>query len=148
MGESKHITEVIKSPGAFELTEEEIRSVYEKYNEPFGIEGKAREEIILELIRKGWIRARRYTRPDRWTVNLSCMNDYNKYLLKQWAGTMLQAGYGEHEEISLDQPGGRETVTLKELTAGNNPFPAGLAPETHKFFLIKNVYEFTVFVSA
>ena len=37
-----HISKVITSPELFNLTKEEIEAAYKKFNEPLGLEGKAR----------------------------------------------------------------------------------------------------------
>ncbi|HPS30826.1 MAG TPA: hypothetical protein PLZ43_11260 [bacterium] len=67
---TKHINEVISHPEVFGLTIEAIRAVYEKYDEPMGLEGKAREEIMTGLILKGWIRIRWKDRVYSYTVQM------------------------------------------------------------------------------
>lgn len=64
-----HIDTVITNPETFGLTKEGIQKIYDSYGEPLGSEGKAREEIILDLVRKGWIRIRQY-RNQGWSVNV------------------------------------------------------------------------------
>jgi len=64
-----HIDAIIKNPSKFGLSASEIEKTYEKYNEPMGIEGKAREEIIINVVKRGWIRVRRY-RNDGYSVNI------------------------------------------------------------------------------
>lgn len=54
----KHIQVICSRPAWFGLTEWELKKRFEVYNEPFGFEGNAREEIIRELYPKGFIRAR------------------------------------------------------------------------------------------
>lgn len=75
---SKHITNVCQNPEKYGLTRAKIEKVYNDYNETYGIEGKAREEILIDLISKGWIRIRRYyskTMGYRWSVNVSEINE-------------------------------------------------------------------------
>ena len=55
-----HISEVIGNPIKFGMTREEIERAYERHGEPLGLEGMAREEIIKNLIGRGWIRIRDY----------------------------------------------------------------------------------------
>lgn len=73
---SKHIDWIIKYPEKFGLTEQDIKSIYDKHNEKIGFEGKAREELIRMAISKGWIRIRHYVRPhDYWSIQYS---DYRR----------------------------------------------------------------------
>lgn len=53
-----HISEVIKNPKAFGLTQEIIAEIYLRHTETIPKEGYAREQILTELLEKGWIRAR------------------------------------------------------------------------------------------
>lgn len=53
-----HIAEVIASPRVFSLTIEGIAEVYKRHMETMPKEGFARDEILTELLKKGWIRAR------------------------------------------------------------------------------------------
>ena len=57
---TKHIDVVNDNPEKFGLDKSFIQSVYDKYNEPYGMEGKQREEIILQIYNLGWIRIREY----------------------------------------------------------------------------------------
>lgn len=87
-----HISTVIADPERFGLTEEEIQFVYDKYEEPLGLEGQARREILLQIIADGWIRIRRY--PNRhWSVTASSVSPTVQELLQGWAARTLE-GYG------------------------------------------------------
>ena len=48
--EINHIATIIANPKKFGLTKDYIQTVYDKYNEKVNVEGKAREEIIKNLI--------------------------------------------------------------------------------------------------
>ena len=65
---TKHIDMIINSPETFGLTKEQIQQVFQKHNEPMGSEGNAREELMADLLKQGWIRIRKYRRPDFWSV--------------------------------------------------------------------------------
>lgn len=97
---SNHIKMVISNPQKFGLTMEYIEDKHEKYNEPVGIEGKAREEIIRELVKKGWIRIRRY--PNKfWSVTVQKMNKKVKDFLYDWSQKVLSgvAGFKEKDKF-------------------------------------------------
>jgi hypothetical protein len=77
-----HVKFVFDNPDKFGLTEEDIRAAYERHGERLGIEGKAREEILLGLLRDGWIRAR-YNR-DGWHIQLNRLNRDTKESIRSW----------------------------------------------------------------
>jgi len=60
-----HIDMVIDDPKMFGLTIEYIKSVHNTFREKLGQEGKARAQIMRELISKGWMRIRHYARQGR-----------------------------------------------------------------------------------
>lgn len=69
VGVKKHIDYIIQFPEKFDFTKEEIKDIYDSYNEKMGVEGKAREFLIKEVIKDGWIRIRHYVKPnDYWSI--------------------------------------------------------------------------------
>lgn len=88
----KHITQVLQHPEKFGLDIEEIKQIYDAENESFNMEGKAREKIIKELLLRGWIRIRRYLRPDMYTINVNRLNNKTKNYLYKWANLMVDKG--------------------------------------------------------
>lgn len=65
---SKHINFIRENPEAFGYTKEELNAIYAKHGEKIGTEGKAREEIIKEVSKMGWLRVRKYRRPEYWSI--------------------------------------------------------------------------------
>lgn len=65
-----HIRDLIDNPEVFGYTEEKIKELYKKYDEEYGDEGKARHEIMADVISKGWIRVRHHRRrnADYWII--------------------------------------------------------------------------------
>jgi len=86
-----HINEVFNNPPAFGLTDKELKLVYKKYNEPLEIEGKARNEIIKNLIIKGWVRIRYNVKNDYYSVELDKLNKRKRDYLYWWAKA-IQSG--------------------------------------------------------
>jgi hypothetical protein len=74
---SLHIKDVIDHPEEFNLTKKYIEDTYKKYNEKIYTEGKAREEIMVEVMKKGWVRVRQSTSRagTRWIFQFA---DYKK----------------------------------------------------------------------
>jgi len=79
-----HISFVTKYPELFDLTREEIETCYQKHAEKLWTEGKAREEIILQLLDKAFIRVRLYPR-QYWSITANKWNGHTKTCLIKWA---------------------------------------------------------------
>jgi hypothetical protein len=92
-----HIQTVIDSPKKFGLTREKIDAVYKTYNEPIGQEGKAREEIMVDLIKKGYLRVRRYGR-EGYSINIPKMTNKIKDILFDFANKMITTGVAGYKE--------------------------------------------------
>jgi hypothetical protein len=103
-----HIATVISNPEKFGMTREQIDAVFAKYREKPGSEGNAREELLKQLISKGWIRVRKYNRPEKWSVNVSRLNKRTKDRIYRWAKALLKADknakYEEVHIVALDDP--------------------------------------------
>ena len=84
---SSHIDTVIKEPEAFGCTGEEINSIYERFGEPIGLEGKAREVILKHLIQKGWTRIRKYN--NHWIINVNNIDTRINDCLCSWAKKVI-----------------------------------------------------------
>ncbi len=83
----RHINEIIQKPEKFGYTKEHIQDIYAKHNERYGQEGKAREEIIHDLLGKGFAHIRLYK--NFWAVNVNHYDDKTKSALSTWAGDVL-----------------------------------------------------------
>lgn len=88
---TNHIDVVIKNPSKFGLTLRKIQDIYERHGEQLGKEGNAREEIILDLVKQGWIRVRRY-RNQGYSINIGKMSKKVKDILYDWASKLLNTG--------------------------------------------------------
>lgn len=110
--ELTHIDTVCNHPAVFGTGEEELMRVFDQYDEPYGIEGKARKKVILSLIRKGWIRCRRYGNRG-WTVNVSRLTPRTKMRVTNFFLQVYQGLMG-YDDVRLDHPDGvlRTTVPL------------------------------------
>lgn len=100
---TNHIDIVIKNPETFGLTLADIQSVYESHGEEIGTEGKAREEIILDLVKKGWIRIRQY-RNQGWSVNVNRLTKKIKDNLFDWVTKVTGDGIFGYRERDLYAP--------------------------------------------
>jgi len=108
----KHIDDVIRNPKAFGYTIDEIKKIYFQFKEPLGSEGKAREHIILELIKQGWVRIRKYSRPDKWSINAYKLTLKVKDYLQYWAEEMIKQGEGWYVDVIIDLKDNKKQTTL------------------------------------
>ena len=100
-----HIDMVVGNPEKFRLTKEFIKDVYQKHKEPVGLEGKAREEIMADLIRDGWIRVRYLSRMDSFTVQLDKLSERKKNMLYAFASEAIEGidglKYSPHADLAI-----------------------------------------------
>lgn len=89
-----HISEVINKPEQFGLTREGIEGLYKQHDEPLGHEGKAREEIMLDLIKKGWTRIRWVPSKYSWTVQIADLTKRVMDNLQNWAMSIITSDEG------------------------------------------------------
>ncbi len=86
---AKHIETVIDNPNLFGLTLINIRNTYKKYKEKIRFEGFAREEIIISLIKKGYIHIRKNLKTDCWRITstdfISSINEARQTTLSRLA---------------------------------------------------------------
>jgi hypothetical protein len=82
-----HIRKVIDNPAAFGYTTERIEDIYHSYGEAVGIEKQAREEIIRDILSKGWIRIRKSG--FCYSFQLSDLSAAAKDYIFDWATRMV-----------------------------------------------------------
>jgi len=97
----RHIEHVISNPSYFNLKPEYLEEVYKKYDEKIPSEGKAREEIMIELMKKGWIRIRLNKTPYSWVLQTYQFSHSVKRNIAEWIFSMLLIGYTQEEEMRL-----------------------------------------------
>ena len=65
----KHIITVSEKPRMYGTTIDKMKKEYEKYGETFPTdEGKAREKIMTDIVKRGWIRTRITPRTGQWVA--------------------------------------------------------------------------------
>lgn len=120
--DTTHIESVLKHPEKFRSTKKELQEIYDKHKEPYGQEGKAREEILSKFIREGWIRLRYLPRNDVFTAQLDKLTKRKKNWLYGFAKEAMEGikgvKYSPHTEISIIDLRGNVLAhhSLKELS--------------------------------
>lgn len=122
-GLESHIAMVIKAPEKFGITREYIDKKYKEYGEQIGVEGKAREEIIREILKEGFIRIRKY-RNDEWVINVHRISKRNKERITKWAEKITEKGIDGVKASRMDQAritdmgSYNKTLSMEKLAAG------------------------------
>ncbi|MBP7735456.1 MAG: hypothetical protein KA369_05730 [Spirochaetes bacterium] len=110
-----HIQKVIENPFLFHLTIKDVTDKYIAENEELGVEGRAREQIIKELIMKKYIRIRYYPKKSTWTINTIESNEGILKLLKSWATMIVNNGFSRYDLLNIDLPQKQVIVSIDEL---------------------------------
>ncbi len=100
--DGRHIKDVLHNAPKFGLKRDDLVALHTKYKEKLGQEGKAREEILVGLMKKGWVRIRRYAKQG-WSINVWKLTDRVKDLTQQWAEKILK-GTGGMKELDPYMP--------------------------------------------
>ena len=120
--ETTHIESALKHPEKFRTTKKELLEIFDKYDEPYGHEGKARDEILSKFLREGWIRLRYLPRNDVFTAQLDKLTKRKKDWLYGFAQEAMKGikgvKYSSHSEISIINLQGNvlEHHSLKEIS--------------------------------
>ena len=88
-----HIASVIEKPNFFGLSSEIIAATYQKHNEPVGLEGKARHELLCQIIMSDWIRLRRYQN-QQWSITVNRLCSKKALCLQIWAEAIQTGNIG------------------------------------------------------
>ena len=119
---SLHIHEVIKDPVRFGLKLEDIEKVFQRFDEPLGHEGFARDEIMAGLLKSGWIRLRYQRRNVCWTVQTFRFDKATLGNLKSWTRKNARSGVSPHCDVRLLSEAGEEVLPIRDLRAGGRAF--------------------------
>lgn len=91
--EIRHIRNVLDNPKLFGFTKKHIINLYDKYDEKYGFEGKARRELFVELFERGWIRLRRQVKNLNWHANVYKIDTKTINRIREWAKYMINNDY-------------------------------------------------------
>jgi hypothetical protein len=80
-----HIIFVSEKPSLFKTSVDKMKKLYDKYDEKFpNQEGKARVEIMTDIVKKGWIRTRYRPREGAWVAETWKWGSREKKALINW----------------------------------------------------------------
>jgi hypothetical protein len=102
-------------PEAYGYTEAELKEIHEKHGESRGTEGKAREEIMESLLKRGWIRIRHVPRNDLWSIQCFNLGSRQKDYLFRWANDLTENEWKKYADVRLDTGKTVEQTSVKGL---------------------------------
>lgn len=115
----RHIEAIINNPKLFGETRESIEKTYEKHGEKIGLEGSAREEVMIRAIEKGFIRVREYR--NWWSIDVNRLTKRIANVLHQWSKTIrIPDRYADVQisELIRGVPTKMMTTTMGEIVDG------------------------------
>ncbi|GHT63261.1 hypothetical protein FACS1894110_00650 [Spirochaetia bacterium] len=112
---STHIQKVIDNPNAFGYTTEQIEDIYHSYGEAVGTEKKAREEIIRDILSKGWIRIRK--NGFCYSFQLNALSEIAKNYIFDWATRMVD-WVGPLVQVNINTKMGDEGYSISDIAGG------------------------------
>jgi len=104
LGSRHHIDFIIDNPGDYGEMMENIKEAYDRYNERWRFEGKARDEIMQRVVNRGFIRIRE-TR-NHWKIQLWDLDMAKYNNLSSWAkviATQKRDLYGDVQIMDLSR---------------------------------------------
>lgn len=131
--DTSHIDTIVADPERFNLTQEYLNDVAEKHGGRHELRdgGKGREEVMVDLMKKGWVRIRKNR--ETWIIQLDApslngkINRTQKKAITNWAEQM----------INMNDNRKRDTVVVMDLK-GNKLFGGGMLYKDQK--TIQDIY--------
>ncbi len=117
-GHHRHVGVIIRYPETFGVTADQVQRLYDKYREPLGVEGRARDELIYQALERGFFHIRE--RRNHWNVTVHRLTPEKRRHLMGWAreaatDPLLQ----QYAEVIIRQAGERAMTTrLDAILAG------------------------------
>lgn len=98
----------------FEMSLEEYHSYFHKFEVPYGLEGNARSEMFINLLKRGWIRIGENSKTG-WTIELWYLTFETYNNLTEWSKLDII----KDSAIGIDQV---EIHIIKEIEEAENQF--------------------------
>jgi hypothetical protein len=101
--QERHIVEVCRTPGVFGFPRQEVLEAYARHRETLNFEGKARRELMVKAVLRGWIRVRfkREPRRERWLIQADRHAERRRVIDRFLAAMRSQEYLGTHEEVEF-----------------------------------------------
>ena len=139
---TRHIASVIENPEWFGETEESIKKTFDKYNEPISttVEGKAREEILLRIIKRGYARIRQNVsrRNQAYSIQVNKITPRIEDALFAWAKIQSKDTLDKYADVNVHELGrgsgaGKMTKTSLDRIASGAGIRESVSPDLLNF---------------
>ncbi|MCL1904476.1 MAG: hypothetical protein FWF94_08715 [Oscillospiraceae bacterium] len=130
-----HITEVLANHESYSFRREQLEAIYEKHGERLGGEGKAREEIMTDLLKRGWFRIRYVAKQDAYTIQCFNFDKRQRDYLSHWAKDVIANDFHQYADVRLDTGDEIKQTNIEGLISAN-------AKSREKITYITDSYEF------
>jgi len=118
-----HIDLVVNYSEKFGLTKQIIQNTFEKFNEPIGVEGKARHELMYNLIQKGWIRVRFTPKKSLWTIEINKLTKQSKNIIWDFFSNLdLRSQYDDVSIIEISKEIKYNKTNIKSILSFSDLF--------------------------
>jgi hypothetical protein len=105
----RHVASIIEDPVWFGETDASVKAVFDKYEEPVStsVEGKAREELLLKMIKKGYARIRlnRTRRNQSYSIQVDRITKKLEDTLFVWANIESKDAYDKYADVNVYELG-------------------------------------------
>lgn len=96
-----HINYMSQNLNKFFLSREKFVAVHEKYVERLGQEGKAREELMIRALKRGWVRVR-FTDRNGWMIQAYKLDKSTRENIWEFVKEMLRTRQaGKYADIKI-----------------------------------------------
>jgi hypothetical protein len=99
---NKHINFISQHKEMFGLSEQDYYSRFDKYKEPYGFEGRAREELMRKQFSNGWIRCRYRPVHYYWIIELYELSENARLYLSRWAKYISEQGELDNTNVLIN----------------------------------------------
>jgi len=115
---NSHIAYVMKNPEMFGYSLDDLKAIEKEHGDRLEDEGKSRNQVMTDLLKKGWIRVR-YDRQREWVLQVWTLSKKIKDNLFDWAYKMIDGAFKGAKKVYKNSG-----LFLMELKAGNNSVTA------------------------
>jgi hypothetical protein len=119
--DNSHIGTILHYPMHFGYTYDQVISVYKRHHEKIGFEGFAREEIMNDLFKKGWVRVRRKFNESCYVIQTDVLTDEIKNYIRKFSCEMHKDKSISGYSVILKTTANTEETTFYSLST---EFPA------------------------
>ena len=106
-----HIDAVCDHPSRFGTDESSLREIYASHHEPYRSQGLALIQIIRQLVRNGWIRARNHS--NWWDLNLPFLDPIDMMRVTRFFSMLCDDQ--DNTDVCLDTFGERRWSSVREI---------------------------------